>query len=150
AHAAADALFAEQRTKMAADSKLAHALFDRLTRQAAVDASLFEINGDFDDEFIGYARLHDLVIVPRRMMTVTRDHTIWAERVAMRCGGPVLMLPEGGYPATFGRKILLAWKDGRESARVLRDAWPFLAAADEVHILTVARDGECRLGPLLE
>jgi nucleotide-binding universal stress UspA family protein len=37
--------------------------------------------------------------------------------------------------------VLVAWKESREAARALRDAWPFLAAAEEVHFLTVSRDG---------
>lgn len=57
----------------------------------------------------------------------------------MGSGGPVLVLPAGGYKAPLGRKILVAWNDSRESARTLRDAWPFLREAEQVHLVMVSQ-----------
>lgn len=148
--AAADALFAEERRKTAEVSAAARKTFDALAREGGVETSWSDINGDFDDDLISQARFHDLAILPRRMKTVTGDHTILAERIGMTCGGPVLVLPDGGYPWDFGRKIILAWKDGREAARVLRDAWPFLRTAEEIHVVTAARGGERHVDSLLQ
>src|SRR5690606_17741645 len=67
----------------------------------------------------------------------------------MSCGGPVLILPEGGYPVPFGTNILVAWKEGREATRALRDAMPFIGAAENVTFLSVSHDAPDELDPHL-
>ncbi|HEX6015964.1 MAG TPA: universal stress protein, partial [Geminicoccaceae bacterium] len=56
--------------------------------------------------------------------------------VVLSAGGPVLMLPraEAGQQQQqrLGRRALVAWNGSREAARALKDALPFLAAADAV------------------
>ena len=148
--AAADALFADQRRQISQQCATVKQVFEAATRDAALDSNWHELNGDFDDDLIAHARMHDLVIVPGHMVSASGDHTISAESVAMACGGPVLVLPESGYPASFGRKIVLAWKDCREAARALRDAWPFLRQAEEIHVVTVAREGVRQVDDLLQ
>src|SRR5688500_18968625 len=55
--------------------------------------------------------------------------------VVLSAGGPVLMLPRaeaGQQQQQLGRRALVAWNGSREAARALKDALPFLAAADAV------------------
>jgi nucleotide-binding universal stress UspA family protein len=67
-----------------------------------------------------------------------------AVHIALTAGVPVLVLPAWEKPpevaAGFGRRVLVAWNDTRESVRALHDSMPFLARADEVLIASV--DGE--------
>lgn len=57
------------------------------------------------------------------------------ERLAIECGRPVLMIPDGGAPADFGRNIVIAWNGKREAARAVFDAMPLLKAAHSVTVL---------------
>ncbi|MDP3739219.1 MAG: universal stress protein [Hyphomonadaceae bacterium] len=145
-----DASAEEGRAKMAAANAEARGLFDAAVNAAGIQSHWYVIGGDTGVALVTYARRHDLVILPRRMKAAFGDNTISAEQIGMKCGGPVLVLPESGYPAKFGRKILVAWKDSRESARVLRDALPFLKAAEEIHFVTAVQDGQRDLDDLLQ
>jgi nucleotide-binding universal stress UspA family protein len=54
----------------------------------------------------------------------------------------VLLLPEAAGQPTLGRRIVVAWKSTRESARELHDAWPMLTQAEDVHAVVVSPHGE--------
>lgn len=147
---AVDAFFREREAVALQEHDKARAIFDQVLADAGLEARWQVLNGVSHHQLTNYARLHDLALLPRRMKVAPEAPDVAVEKVAMGSGGPVLILPDAGYPANFGRKILVAWKDSRESARALRDAWPFLAAADEVHILTAVRDGERDVDDALE
>ena len=139
---AVDSFFREREAAATREHDEARAIFEEVLAGVGREARWQVLNGVSHEHITNYARLHDLAILPRRMKVAPAASDIFVEKVAMGSGGPVLILPEAGYPATFGRKILLAWKDSRESARALRDAWPFLVAAEDVHVVTAVRDGE--------
>ena len=65
----------------------------------------------------------------------------------LRAGRPVLIVPDE-VDLLPARRIMLAWKDTRESRRAVSDALPFLKEATEVMIAEVCesrdRDGEPR------
>ena len=66
-----------------------------------------------------------------------------ANAVVMDSGRPVLFVPYIGAGKTLGERILIAWKDSRESARAVADALPFLKDAKAVLAIAVApRDDE--------
>lgn len=72
------------------------------------------------------------------------------EEVMLRVGRPVLMVPVKGNSGPIGKRILIAWKDKREATRAVFDALPFLEAAEDVYILTVAPpkgSGKAAKGP---
>ena len=147
---AADTFLQESRSKIGLASAEARRAFDAATLGASISARWSLVSADDDSDLVAYARRHDLTVLPRHMKPAFGDKTISAEQIGMKSGGPVLVLPESGYPASFGRKILVAWKDSRESARVLRDAWPFLSRAEEIHFVTAAQDGHRDLDELLQ
>jgi nucleotide-binding universal stress UspA family protein len=130
--------------------KAARQVFEEAARVACVPLHWLDINGDDPAALIACARRHDLAVLPPEMKALFSQQAITAAEIGMASGGPVLVLKHGGYPADFGRKILVAWKDSRESARALRDAWPFLAQAEEIHFLAVSPDGEAELDDLLQ
>ena len=139
---AVDSFFREREALAAQEHDEARAIFEHALADAGLEAHWQVLDGITHEQITNSCRLHDLALLPRRMKVAPAAGDLAVEKVAMESGGPVLILPESGYPATFGRKILVAWKDSRESARALRDAWPFLTAAEEVHIVTAVRDGE--------
>jgi len=58
-------------------------------------------------------------------------------------GAPILAVPKAGTYTNFGKTVLLAWAPRRECARAVRDAMPFLQAAEKVVVLRgdVPEDG---------
>jgi nucleotide-binding universal stress UspA family protein len=59
------------------------------------------------------------------------------EDLVLSAGRPVLAIPYIGASRPIGRTVTVAWDAGRESARAVADAMPFLEAAKEVHVVMV-------------
>lgn len=59
----------------------------------------------------------------------------FAETVVVHSGKPALVVPDDLVTGEPGRRIVVAWKPARESARAVAAAMPLLQAADEVHVL---------------
>lgn len=59
------------------------------------------------------------------------------ERLVLAAGRPVMMVPHSGIFASTGKKVLVAWKAGRESTRAVNDAMPFLKMAKHVDVLAI-------------
>ena len=66
------------------------------------------------------------------------------ERLALESGRPVLVVPYIGRYPEIGRNVVVAWKPGREAARAVFDALPFLLGADKIHILEIKERGDDR------
>ncbi len=116
--------------------------FEALAGDRAVASEWLVVDGDTDGPLIDLARRFDLTIMPIKARPLLSENVVTAAGVALSCGGPVLALPDAGYPVDLGHRVMVAWKNSRESARALRDAWPLLAAAQEVHVVCVSQDGE--------
>jgi nucleotide-binding universal stress UspA family protein len=86
-------------------------------------------------------------VLRREVQPIGGASPILASEVAMACGGPVLVLPEAGYPVPFGKSVLVGWKEGREAARAVRDAMPFLSVAGKVTFFSVSHDAPDELDP---
>lgn len=52
----------------------------------------------------------------------------------MTCGRPVLVAPPNGGELR-AKRVVVAWKDGREARRAVADAMPFLKHAEEVVVM---------------
>lgn len=59
------------------------------------------------------------------------------ERVGLAGGRPLLIVPYTGVFSKEMKRIMVAWKAGRESSRTLHDSLPFLEAGDHVALVTV-------------
>jgi nucleotide-binding universal stress UspA family protein len=57
---------------------------------------------------------------------------------------PVLVIPPGGPPVSFGRRVAIAWRDDPRTIRAVLAAVRFLAAAERVHVLAGVREGAPR------
>jgi nucleotide-binding universal stress UspA family protein len=140
---------AERTQEVCKVSTAARAMFNEAVQEAGVPFHWLDVNGDSETELVACARRHDLAILPPEMKPAFSERTIKAAQIGMASGGPVLVLKHGGYPIEFGRRILVAWNDSRESARALRDALPFLAMAEEITFLTVSHRAETQLDELM-
>ena len=119
---------------------------EQVLRRAADAASVsfewLQIDGGGDSELIRAARRTDLVIFPPCALTSLGGRMIETATLALACGGPVLVVPEVGGWTEPPKRILVAWKNTREAARALHDAWPLLEAADEVTVVMVRPSAE--------
>lgn len=100
------------------------------------------LSGDTRAKLTAAARRADLLVMPRVAVPCLGRDKVEAAQLALACGGPVLITPDGDFAPSVGRKILLAWNGGREASRALRDAWPLIAEAQELHVVVVTPKGE--------
>ncbi|MDQ7957030.1 MAG: universal stress protein [Pseudomonadota bacterium] len=67
--------------------------------------------------------------------------------VLMESGRPALVLPYVAGPLPdIGRTVLVAWKETAEAARALAAAWPWLARAAAVHVVSYGDGAAQALG----
>ena len=99
------------------------------------------LTGDTRARLVAAARRSDLLVVPRAATVCLGRDRVEAAQLALACGGPVLVTPEADFAPSFGKRILVAWNGGREASRALRDAWPLIAEAEELHVLVVGEGG---------
>jgi nucleotide-binding universal stress UspA family protein len=119
-------------------------LFLEKTAQAGVSAewiySDWPVVGVSSSEIITlYAYYADLVIIgqPDHSDTSSTTPADLAERLGLGAGRPLLVVPYAGDYSAAGERVMVAWKAGRESARAVNDAMPFLEKARHVSIVTV-------------
>lgn len=62
------------------------------------------------------------------------------EQVLLASGRPVLAVPFAGRFPSVGRRVMVAWNGGREAARAVGDAMPFLELAEKVILISVNPD----------
>jgi len=86
------------------------------------------------------ARCADLLITGvTRVAAFSETRHVNAGDLVMQAGRPVLVVPAG--VKQFGlKRIVVAWKDGREARRAIADALPLLKAADQVTVVGMARE----------
>lgn len=118
-------------------SDAARQIFEAAAAETKASSDWLPIEGDVDSDLFACARRSDLTIFPTSASAVFGQNRVTAAGVALSSGGPVLVAPEG-FDGHVGRRVLIAWNGSREAARALRDAWPFIWEADEVHVLVVS------------
>ena len=67
-----------------------------------------------------------------------------AEQAVLANGAPVVFVPYAPATSSVGERIVIAWDGGREAARAVRDALPFLSSAKRVTVLSFG--SRARLG----
>ena len=113
-------------------------------RAAAAAAGVAELawevpSGDPVQAAVTCSRYADLTVIgqpPREEPTAEFSAQI-ANAVVMSSGRPVLFVPSVGEYETVGNRVLIAWKDSRESARAVADALPLLKDAKEVSAVAI-------------
>lgn len=127
-----------------ARTALVQAGFNAATEESGVKAELlmvdWQVTGVVVSEIINsHAHYSDLVIVgqtdPKALDNESQADL--PERVVMGAGRPVLIIPYTAEYKEFGKRVLVAWKSGRESTRGVNDAIPLLLKADTVNVLVV-------------
>ena len=91
-----------------------------------------------------HAHFADLTVVSQHPHDFAhRIGSHFPDDVALTSGGPVLMLPRKHSGQIAAARPLVAWKSAAQATRAVRDALPFLRAADQTILLTVGgKEGE--------
>lgn len=142
-YAAADgAVIEAMRQRIIADLPIAEKRFRELT--VDVKAGVRWVSGmDFPaKEMALHARGADLIVASRPQKQASPAYAPSASDLVMEAGGPVLFVSDPPRPFD-GRRILVGWKDTRESRRALGDALPLLRRAEEVVVVEI--DGDSRM-----
>lgn len=135
---AIDDLLKDQRKATDDASEAARSTFESTAADAGVKSEWLSISGDDHQPTIGLARRADLTVFPLEAAANFGQNRISAAQLALACGGPVLVVPPEVLNVDIGKRVLVAWNGGREAARALKDAWPLIAQAEEVHVLIVS------------
>lgn len=90
-------------------------------------------------EIVGlHARYADLAVLGQSEPDQNGDiGSHLPENVILASGRPALVVPYIGAGKRLGQRVLVAWDAGRESARAVNDALPFLKRADKVAVLVI-------------
>lgn len=125
---------------MAAAEALEKAVRARLEVQDirwSVDSAVAQMGGV--STLIGMrARFADLVVLSKPYgPAALPDSEAVVEAALFEGSAPVLILPEGGLPATLGKRIQIGWNQSDEALHAVRKAMPMLMAADHVEISVV-------------
>ena len=84
------------------------------------------------------ARFSDLVILPRPYVDGRGPEVETVVEAALFEGhAPVLVVPEAHEPLKRPATIMVAWNESEESLTAIRQALPFLAAADQVRVVVI-------------
>ncbi len=115
-------------------------------RQALKDCSYSwaVVEGDHVELLAERATYADLAIVTQSQGDSLDDRVVLhvPDRLPLETPCPTLVLPHAFAPdATIGRHVLIAWKNTREAGRAVRNAMPFLQAAEKVTVLTIDPPG---------
>jgi nucleotide-binding universal stress UspA family protein len=123
----------EQRRAEAAGE--AHKRFQRLAgRNGAGRAEWRASQAEPDAAVRLSARYADLVIAGQPEAGDEGELRGLGDELALSTGRPVLFVPYAGKFADLGRRVLVAWDAGREAARAVTDALPFLQRAERVEV----------------
>jgi nucleotide-binding universal stress UspA family protein len=95
------------------------------------------------DCLLPYAHAADLVVASQTDRAGPGpDRLDIADRLAMECGRPVLIVPNAGVHSHVGERVLVAWNGRREAARAVFDALPILRGAKAVKVVRVNPQSE--------
>lgn len=83
------------------------------------------------------SRYMDIVVVGQRDPAVPAAAAVRPEELALGSGRPVLVIPHIGGAISPGRRIVIAWDGGREAARAVSDAFPFLRQASAMWVVSI-------------
>lgn len=119
----------------------ARAAFTLAADKAGVNADFSGYRSTDLQEVVAHARASDLTIVAQRN-AADRESDLgsqFPESFVLKLGRPVLFLPYAGVPPKKFDTVIVAWDGGREAARAMADALPFLQQAQQVKVLSISR-----------
>jgi len=94
-----------------------------------------------DSTVAQYACMFDVTIVGRHMANQGRETSLHPERIALKAGRPVLVVPPGELAEEFmENRTVLAWDGARTATRAMNDAMLILETKQRVDVISVGND----------
>lgn len=84
-----------------------------------------------------HAHYADLAVVPSLTAEDSGQVHDFFQDLLLDSGRPVLVVPPSARMATAPKRVVVAWRPTRESARAVHDAMPLLEQAEQVDVLVV-------------
>jgi nucleotide-binding universal stress UspA family protein len=104
---------------------------------------LAAIPADAEETIGALARLYDLTVVLQPDSSLSGYDNSIPQGILFKSGGPMLMVPYTHKgPLDAHHHVGIAWDGSRLAARAVRDALPFLTAAQAVTVITVNEGGK--------
>jgi nucleotide-binding universal stress UspA family protein len=121
------------------DAEKAEKTFQEFVEAEGIHGEWRSEQGPLGQVVSRHARYADLTIVGKGGMDDPKHYPdpFLAEDVVMESGRPVLVVPNAGHFAGFGKRVLVCWNASREAVRAINDAMPLLQLADKVTVLVV-------------
>lgn len=144
-------LIAEQEKLALADAETARRAFLDHTTRKALKTEWHCLREPGVPQLRRLARCADLAVVSQ-IDPDSADEVIVLrpEELVLGSGRPVIVVPYVGAPHAFGRRVAIAWDGGREAARAVGDAMPFLHEAEAVWVISINTEGDSKSGPATE
>lgn len=127
----------------------AEELFSSRTAEAGISAEWLFVDwsvvGVTVNEILNlYAYYSDLTIIGQPDHNSPDRNTPYElpERLGLGTGRPLLIVPYAGSFSSSVNRVMIAWKAGRESSRVLHDALPIMEKAHHVSVVTVGSQNQ--------
>jgi nucleotide-binding universal stress UspA family protein len=121
----------------------AHALFDKAGGPGA--AAWLEGAGLPVGETVRHALYADLLLLGQRGVDDNRDVDVppdFVSSVILDSGRPALVIPYIAKAPAPLRRVLVAWKENRESARAVSAALPLLQHAEDVRVVSFGEEDQ--------
>jgi nucleotide-binding universal stress UspA family protein len=136
-------------TSVAETAGRVEALFKEKAAQAGISAEWLYVDWTvvgvgLSEVIDSYAYYTDLVIVSQPNHGAEQDPATpadLAERLGLGSGRPVLVVPYAGTHSGSCERVMIAWRSGRESSRIVNDAMGILGKAQRVIVVTVGKEG---------
>jgi nucleotide-binding universal stress UspA family protein len=106
-------------------------------RFADVDADFASTNGGEEVDLASAARVADLSILGSGARFAGNGWGKVRYTALFGSGRPVLLTPPAGSDVSTLTRLVIGWKDSLEAARAVAAAHPFLALAENVHLVAV-------------
>jgi nucleotide-binding universal stress UspA family protein len=113
--------------------------FDRSTTAAAVNCDFRDCDGDVSYEIGLASRYADLLILPQRTEDgFDLNPSYQIPDIMMGASCPALLLPDSKPVTLPPERVLLAWDEGRESAKAFKSALPLLGKVKKIDVILVS------------
>lgn len=127
-----------QREALARAAAAAKTQFETATERLGISTEWRCIEGGHLDVLSLHAHYADVLIVGQTDRTDPECVSEGlADRLALECGRPVMVVPAAGAGETIGADVVVAWNAKREAVRAVADALPLLERSERVTVLTI-------------
>ncbi|MDF9301962.1 universal stress protein [Tritonibacter mobilis] len=123
---------------IAAEEAEVEARFRKIVADAPQDrVHWISLAGKPDGTVAQYACMYDLTIVGTPLANDRSEDALHPERIALKSGRPVLIVPSTVDPDSMNRPTVLAWDGQRAAARAMNDAMLILETKQQVDVLSI-------------